>query len=209
MALAFPLDLRSSGIRLARVAFSLSRSIATAKLPAGMQVMETGVAVWRAQIQCRPEREYGRRRAAAFVHALSGAGSFLCYSPAECWPAAHPGGAIAGAWSDTLTVSSLSETTITAGPPDAALRLRAGDLVGLEGGGHYDLYRVVADATPLGAAITLQVAPRIAVSLFAGGATLRLHRPVCEMILDPTSEPDMGDGLSMAPVSFSAVQKVA
>lgn len=81
MALTYPLDLRSSGLRLRRVSFTLSRSVATAKLPAGLQAMETGVAIWRAQVSIRPEREYGRRRAAAFVDALSGTGTALIYSP--------------------------------------------------------------------------------------------------------------------------------
>lgn len=209
MALSYPLDLRTSGIRLQRVSFSLRRAIATAALPTGMQVMETGVAIWRASITARPEREYGRRRAAAFVEALQGAGTFLCYSPAQCWPAAHPGGAITGTWSNTLIATGFSETSVAASAPNAALRLRAGDLIGLEQAGRYGLFRVLADTQPAGGAITIQVAPRIPITLFTIGCVLRLHEPVCEMILDPTTEPDMGDGLTMSPVSWSAIQKVA
>lgn len=208
MALTYPLDLRASDIPLQRVTFSLARSLATAKLPTGLQVMETGVSIWRASIACRPEREYGRRRAAAFVEALQGAGSFLCFSPAQCWPAAHPGGAISGSWSDALPVDGVTETTVTASAANSALRLRRGDLVGLEQSGRYGLFRVLADAQPSGGAITLDVLPRIP-SFFGFGATLRLKQPVCEMILDPTTEPDMGDGLTMSPVSWSAIQKVA
>lgn len=208
MALGYPLDLRTSGIRLQRVAFTLRRAIATASLPTGLQVVETGVATWRASILCRPEREYGRRLAAAFVDALQGSGSFLCYSPAQCWPAAHPGGAIAGSWADTLSVNSKTETTVTANAPNSALRLRRGDLVGLQQAGRYGLFRVLADAQPSGGAITLNVLPRIP-SFFGFGALLLLKQPVCEMILDPSTEPDMGDGLTMAPVSWSAIQKVA
>lgn len=208
MALIYPLDLRTSGLRLQRVTFALARSIATAKLPTGLQVMETGVAIWKASILCRPEHEYGRRRAAAFVEALSGTGSFLCFSPAQCWPAAHPGGAITGTWADTLSVTAVSPISVTAAAPNAALRLRIGDLVGLQQGGRYGLFRVQQDAQPVASALVLTVTPRIP-SFFTAGAVLRLHRPVCEMVLDPASEPDMGDGLTMAPVAWQAVQKVA
>lgn len=206
MALAYPLDLRNAGIALRRVTFSLRRSITTATLPVGLQVMEIGVGIWRARIECLPTRDLGR--AAAFVEALQGATTFLCYSPAQCWPAAHPGGVIAGAWADTLAVTARTETTITATAPNAALRLRAGDLVGLEQAGRYGLFRVLKDAQPAAGAIVLDVLPRVP-SFFTAGAVLRLKQPVCEMILDPTSEPDMGDGLSLSPVSWSAIQKVA
>ncbi|SEG59175.1 hypothetical protein [Bosea lathyri] len=209
MALTYPLDLRSSGLVLRRVTFSLARSVATAKLPTGLQVIETGTPVWRAGIEVRPEREYGRRRAVAFVEALMGAGTALIYTPAQCWPAAHPGGQIvSGTFADTLTVASLTATTIVAGAPNANLRLRVGDLIGLEQANRYGLFRVMADAQPQGLSLTLSVLPRIP-SFFTGGATLRLHQPVCEMILDPSDEPDTGDGLTMAPVTFRMLQKVA
>jgi hypothetical protein len=208
MALVFPLDLRSSGIRLRSVAFMLMRSVATAKLPTGTQAMETGVAIWRAQVTCRPEREYGRRRAAAFVDALSGTGTALVHSPAQCWPAAHPGGVIAGAWADELTLSGRTETTLSAPAPNASLRLRRGDLVGLEQAGRYGLFRILADAQPSLGVIALEVAPRVP-SFFTAGATLRLHQPVCEMMLDPAGEPGMGEGLTMEAVSFAMIQKVA
>lgn len=208
MALTYPLDLRTAGIRLRRVTFTLQRSVSTAKLPTGLQVMETGVPIWKASIECRPEHEYGRRRAVAFVEALAGAGTFLCFSPAQCWPAAHPNGAITGAWSDTLSVSSRTETTVTANAPNSNLRLRVGDLIGLEQSGRYGLFRVMADHAPVAGSITLNVLPRIP-SFFTSGATLRLKQPVCEMILDPTTEHSAGDGLSMEPVSFQAIQKVS
>ncbi|MFC5423049.1 hypothetical protein ACFPOB_26215 [Bosea eneae] len=208
MPLTYPLDLRTSGLRLRRVTFSLVRSVATAKLPAGLQVMETGVAIWKASIEIRPEREYGRRRAVAFVEALQGSGSFLCYSPAQCWPAAHPGGAIAGVWSDTLLLSARTETSVAAVAPNAALRLRAGDLIGLEQSGRYGLFRVMADAAPAAGSISIAVLPRIP-SFFTTDAVLRLHQPACEMILDPTAAYAPGDGFSMEPVSFQAVQKVS
>ncbi len=121
------------------------------------------------------------------------------------------GGAIAGSWSDTLPVSGRTETTITATAVNANLRLRLGDLVGLEQSGRYGLFRVLADAQPQLGSLVLQVAPRVP-SFFTGGpggAVLRLHQPVCEMMLDPSSEPDMGDGLTMAPVSWQAIQKVS
>lgn len=206
MALTFPIDLRTSGLRLQRVTFSLARSVATAKLPTGAQVMETGVAIWRASITLRPEREHGRRRAAAFIDALSGTGTFLCFSPAQCWPAAHPGGVLTG-WHDTLVVAATTATTITATGAASGLRLRAGDLVGIERLGKYGLFRVLADAAPAAGTITLQVAPRV--PSFLAGGTLRLKQPVCEMVRDPSSEADMGDGLSMSPVSFQAIQKVS
>lgn len=208
MALSFPRDLRTSGIVLRSVRFTLARSIATAKLPAGLQAMETGVAVWKASIQCRPEHEHGRRRAAAFVDALSGTGTFLCYSPAECWPAAHPGGAIDGAWSDTLDVTMIATTAVLAAAPNANLQIRPGDMVGLEESGRYGLFRALADAAPDAGILAIEVAPRIP-SFFTTAAVLRLYRPVCEMILDPTSEPDLGEGLTLAPVSWQAIQKVA
>lgn len=208
MALTYPLDLRSAGLSLRHVIFSLSRSVATAKLPAGLQAMETGPAIWRAAISVRPEREYGRRRAVAFVDALAGTGTALIFSPAQCWPAAHPGGAISGTWYATQTLTSRTETSFVATVSNPNLRLRAGDLVGLEQAGRHGLFRVLADAAPVGSAITLQVAPRIP-SFFTAGATVRLEKPVCEMMLDPTTEANVGDGLTMEPVSFSMIQKVA
>lgn len=209
MALTYPLDLRSSGIRLQRVTFSLVDAVSTAKLPNALQVMEIGPAMWRASITCRPEREYGRRRAAAFVDALRGGKPFLCYSPAQCWPAAHPGGAITGAWADNLAVTGTTATTVTATAPNAALRLRAGDLVDIRASDRFALLRVLADAQPVGGIITIEVAPRVVTSLFGPGSFLWLKQPVCEMVLDPSAEPNMGDGLSMEPVSFQAVQKLS
>lgn len=208
MALTYPLDLRSSGLRLRRVSFTLSRSVATAKLPTGLQAMETGVAIWRAQVSVRPEREYGRRRAAAFVDALSGTGTALIYSPAQCWPARHPGGAIDGAWVATQIVTARTETSFTMTVANPNLRITAGDLLGLEQGGRYGLFRALADAAPVGNAMTVHVAPRLP-SFFGNGATVRLEKPVCEMMLDPMTEPSLGDGLGMDPVSFGMVQKVA
>lgn len=212
MAVAFPRDLRTSGIRLQRVTFSPLRSVATAKLPAGLQAMETGPAIWRAAIACRGEHEYGRRRNAAFVASLVGTGSFLCYSPSACWPAKHPGGQIAGAWTDTLSVTAVTPTTIMAVAPNGNLRISAGDYVGLEqlvgGVVRYGYFQVLVDALPVASALGLDVFPRVP-SFFTSAATLRLHQPVCEMVLDPGAEPDMGDGLTMAPVSWQAIQKVA
>lgn len=212
MALSFPRDLRTSGIRLQRVSFSLARSVATAKLPSGLQAMETANAIWRAAIVCRGEHEYGRRRASAFVAALAGTGTFLCYSPSACWPAKHPGGAITGAWADTLSIAAVTPTSIIAVAPNAALRITAGDYVGLEqtvsGVARYGFFQVMADAQPVASALTLELSPRLT-SYFSAGAVLRLHRPVCEMVLDPNAEPDMGDGLTMSPVSWQAIQKVS
>ena len=208
MALTFPLDLRTAGLRLQRVTFSLSRSVATAKLLAGLQAMEIGPAIWRASIAVRPEREHGRRRAMAFVDALSGTGTALVFSPAQCWPAAHPGGAIAGTWYPTQTLTSRTETSFVMSVSNGNLRIRAGDLVGLEQSGRFGLFRALADAAPVGLAMTVQVAPRIP-SFFGAGATVRLEKPVCEMMLDPASEAGVGDGLTMEPVSFSMIQKVA
>ena len=206
MALSFPLDLRTSGVVLRRVDFALSRSISMARLPVGLQVMETATPFWRAAITCRPERELGRRRAVAFVDALAGAGTFLCYSPVQCWPAAHPGGALSG-WSDALGVTATTATTITAVGAPSGLRMRPGDLVGVEKSGKYGLFRVLADAAPAGGAITLQVTPRV--PSFLAGGILTLRRPVCEMILDPNVVPSMGDGFSASPVTFAGIQKVS
>lgn len=88
------------------------------------------------------------------------------------------------------------------------LRITAGDLLGLEQAGRYGLFRALADAAPVGNAMTVHVAPRLP-SFFGNGATVRLERPVCEMMLDPAVEPSLGDGLSMEPVTFSMMQKVA
>jgi hypothetical protein len=186
----------------------LRRRVSTASLPAGLQVMETGTPVWTGQWRTIPLTQSQRRPIEAWLDSLSGARSFLAYWPTKCWPAAHPGGTIvSGAWANSLTVTAVTATTISATAPNAELRLRAGDMVGLEQSSKFGLYRVLEDAQPAGGVIVLEITPRPAVGLFGSGAVLRLNRPVCEMILDPSAPVDVADGF-LSSISFSAVQKV-
>jgi hypothetical protein len=208
MTVTYPRDLRLLEPLLDFAAEpTLRRRVASANLPGGLQVMETGTPLWTGSWRTKPLKQFDRRPVEAFIDSLAGARSFLAYWPSKCWPAAHPGGAIiSGAWADTLAVTAVTATSIAATAPNPQLRLRAGDLVGLEQSGRFGLYRVLLDAQPAAGSITLHITPRPAIGVFGSGAVLRLNRPVCEMILDPSTPPDMGGGF-MAALSFSGVQK--
>lgn len=183
------------------------RSVATASMPGGISVLETSDAIWTARWRTHALNQAERRRVEAWLDSLAGARSFLTFFPGKCWPIAHPGGQITGTWSDTLAVTIVEPTVVTATAPNAALRLKAGDLVSLEQSGRHQLLRVMADCQPAGGVIEVDVAPRPAQGLFGAGALLRLKEPRCEMILDPSQPAEPADGI-LAPMSFAGIQKV-
>jgi hypothetical protein len=207
MPLVYPLDMRSmlvdAGVKFRRPQFRLERRIATAALQNVLQVMETSPAAWRATWRTLPLKHAEASRVQAFVDALSGARRFLATDTYRPNPAAHlAGSGLPGA---TFTIQAVSPTRLTL--LASGLTMSPGDLVGIEKGGRYALFRVLEAATSSGGSIAFDVAPSIP-SHFAAGDICRVQRPVCLMLLDPSSPASLSDGMNHVEWTFSGVQAV-
>jgi hypothetical protein len=205
MALSYPLDMRTmlvdAGVTFRRPVFRLERRIATASLPNVLQVMETSPAAWRATWRTAPLTHVQAGRVQAFVDALSGARRFLGTDTFRPNPAAHLAGA--GLASATFPIVNVTPGRLTLSA--TGLTLSPGDLVGLERSGKYGLFRVLEAATASGGVIAFDVAPSVP-SHFVAGDICRVQRPVCLMLLDPSSPAAASDLMNRVEWSFSAVQ---
>ncbi len=205
MPLSYPLDMRSmlvdAGVQFRRPILRLQRRIATAALPNVLQVMETSPAAWRATWRTMPLKHAQASRVEAFVDALSGARRFLGTDTYRPNPAAHLAGA--GLPAATFTIVAISATRLTLAA--TGLTMSPGDFVGIEKSGRYGLFRVLEAATASGGTIAFDVAPAVP-SHFTAGDICRVQRPVCLMLLDPSSPPAMSDGQNHVEWTFSGVQ---
>ncbi len=208
MAVTYPRDVRALEPLLALATLNMVHNTASVQMKTGAFSMDLAPGRWSGSFTTRILRETERRPVEAFVASLSGGKTFLAYDRMKCYPAKHQAGAISGAWSDTLVVDQVTTTTIRCAAPNANLRMAAGDFVGLEASGKYSLHRVLSDAQPSSGLITLDVAPIVSAALFPAGSVLRLVRPVCQMILDPSKPVEPTSGEYLATVSFSGVQAV-
>jgi hypothetical protein len=210
VALSYPLDMRTmlwdAGIRFHRPVWRLEPRIATAALPGGLQVLETGPAIWRATWRTTPLRHTEAGIVEAFLEALAGAKRFLAFDPFRPWPAAHLAGAgLSGAQTFNLSAATPSRITLSGA---AGLTLRTGDRVGLQeasGDPRYALLRVLETATAAGGSLAVDVAPQVPAH-FGSGDVVRIYRPVCPMILDPSGAPSFDDRMNRVEWTFSGVQ---
>jgi hypothetical protein len=202
MPLVYPLDLRTivdSGVPpIAPSSFNLRVSAATARLPAITQVMEVAPRIWVAEYTLQARNPAQQRQIGAFLSALGGPLQFLGFHPGHLRPmdSLLPDTASALAFTgNTITISIASGRVVT-----------AGDMIGVEQGGRYGLYRALETVTAAAAAATVQVAPTIHPGAFTPGAAVRFTRPVARMILDPAEQQNVPLSPLASIISFRAMQ---
>jgi hypothetical protein len=125
------------------------------------------------------------------------------------YPSATSAASISGAWGGTATVTALgaSGALSLSGLP-AGYVLSAGDYIGLEESGRYDLYEVATTVTANGSGVvTVSVLPYLRSTVFTTAAVARIWRPVAAFILDPQSWQEDGSH-TRCRISFSGTQRI-
>jgi hypothetical protein len=125
------------------------------------------------------------------------------------YPNATSAASISGAWSGTAVVTSLGASGALglSGLP-ANYAFSAGDYIGLEEGGRYDLYEVATSVTANGSGVvTVSVLPYLRTTVFTTSAVARIWRPVAAFILDPASWQEDGS-YNLCRISFSGTQRI-
>jgi hypothetical protein len=160
--------------------------------------METAPPVWVAEYTTAPLDRDLYDETVGFLDSIGGAKGFLAIDPAHTrprWPGAP----------ETTTVSALAPARITI-VLATGLKISAGDLIGLEEGGKYGLFRSVETVTASSNSAAFDVHGPIPAH-FTTSAAVRLTNPVCEMILDPSSPPDYQGISEPTAISFKAIQR--
>jgi hypothetical protein len=203
MAITYPRDIRTlvdAGIPFSRQQFSLVSRVASAQLPNRLQVMETSPKTWRCALSTSLLSLEKMRMVEAFLDSLGGAKSVLVSNLK--FPSPASSGLPA-----TTSISGLSGNSITLSLT-TGLIVTQGDMIGLEQSGKFGLFRALETVTSASGSASVAVSPQPNL-LFTTGATARLSRPVCEMILDPSSPVDSEYKQRPSLISFSLIQKAS
>lgn len=203
---------------LVRCLFTPLESIGRASIGRGLSVniSETAERVWQVEIQTIPLWPQLEPRAnwrAWRAKLRGGINLFSTWDVSKPTPLAYPTAAastdISGAWDGTATVTALGASGALglSGLP-ASYVLSAGDYIGLEEGGRYDLYEVATSVTANGSgAVTVSVIPHLRTTVFTTAAVARLWRPVATFIIDPGSWSE-GNEVGPSPIFFSGIQRI-
>lgn len=148
----------------------------------------------------------------AFVGSLRGGmNDFLYRDPRHVTPRSYPTGVDGltrhggGAFDGTATVDTIAPASITVSGLPSAFALKAGDRIGLEETGAYNLHMILEDATAVGGVVTLAVDPLIKTGVFTTSATANFVRPPVRMML---TEFDPPTGVALQSLKLSAIQRI-
>jgi len=203
---------------LASCLFTPIQNVTAASVGRGLvvNVFETAEQLWRVQVQTVALKPHAAPHAAwrAFRAKLRGGlNTFSTWDVNKRTPLAYPtataSASISGGWNGTATVSALGASGALGltGLP-ASYVLSAGDYIGLEEGGRYDLYEVATSVTANGSGVvTVSVLPYLRSTIFTTSAVARLWRPVATFIIDPASWDEDGS-FSTSRISFSGSQRI-
>lgn len=203
---------------LTRCLFTPLESITRASVGRGLSInlFQTAETLWQVEIETIPLWRDLQPRAdwRAFRSKLRGGlDLFSAWDVSKPTPLAYPSAtsaaSISGGWGGTATVTSLGASGALglSGLP-ANYQLKAGDYIGLEQSGRYDLYEVATSVTANGSGVvTVTVRPHLRTTVFTTSATARLWRPVATFIIDPESWSESAEP-GPTPISFRGVQRI-
>lgn len=171
--------------------------------------------VWWARIETPILSAAQRQQWSAWKHSLRGGFNRMrAYDTARRSPLAYPAatapGQISTGWAGTGSASALGAGgALTVSGLPAGYKASVGDRVGIEQGGRYGYYSILAAATAnAGGVISLSVAPFLHLEYFSVGATVRLWRPRALFIMDWSSW-SLPERVEDTAASFQAYQVLA
>lgn len=204
---------------LAVCALTPRESVTRASVGRGLSIntFELAERLWQIQIQTVPLTAMGAPRAnwrAFHAKLRGGLNLFSAWDVFKRTPLAYPTATastdISGGWAGTAVVTALGASGLISlsGLP-ANYVVSAGDYIGLEQGGRYDLYEVAVGQTAsgLGNVANLSVLPFLRTTIFTTSAVARLWRPVATFVIDPESWSESAS-FSPGPISFSGIQRI-
>lgn len=196
--------------------FLPAESVGRARINGGSVVAltETMDTVFRVQIQTIPLNQTARQAWHAWRAKLRGGlDLFSLYDVTKRNPlnylTANASTDISGSWDGTADVTALGASgSLALASLPAGYVFSAGDYVGLEEGGRYDLYTVSAAVTANGSGVaTVSVRPYLRTGIFTTSAVARIWRPKATFVLEPESWSE-GAGLVPSPIAFSGIQRI-
>jgi hypothetical protein len=202
--------------KLTQCVFQPMESVGRARIGGGtsLALTETMDSVFRVDVQTIPLSPSLRAAWRAWRAKLRGGlDQFSLYDVTKKAPLAYAGATastdISGAWDGTADVTSLAASGVLglASLP-ANYVLSAGDYIGLEEGGRYDLHQVATAVTANGSGVaSVSVLPYLRTGIFTASAVARIFRPVGVFVLDPASWSESA-GVLPSPISFSGIQRI-
>lgn len=213
MAITYPRDLLA-GFDMIESTFSQVESVSLSRSEANrvLASVEWADAYWAASYSTEPIDIADRRRWSAWKSSLRGGlKGFLAWDFMRPFPAAYPNGipqmiGASPSWNGQGTVASIGVNTIVAAGVPFGFTMTDGDLVGLVENGRRHMFEVAETASAVsGGQITMEVNPKIPLTVFSTAAVVVFYRPKILMVVTPGSFqcPSVG---GLANVSWEAEQ---
>lgn len=214
MALSFPLSLAAFAdkLRILSAPFVVEEQQQLSGLGTG-DVLAAQLAPSRltADVTLAPERHARAREIQALIESLNGPiHSFYFYSPANCYPAADPGGVVLGSAAVTIqSIGANNKSVRLAGLP-AGYELRIGDAFAFDYGSNPSRrawHRLAEDVSANGAGVTplVELTQNLRPGVVAGLA-VTFKKPAAKMFVLPGSLTVTHSG-NRSTLGFRAVQR--